>query len=176
MISEFTLGRAKLSSWYVAILISFFAFQPLKGAIVSIANFAIRVLNNILAIKIQDDNGLWVVQFGVCFIFTFIIQKLFVSSLGIQVKKDGGQGIELWLTVFLLSGLYLFVLNKVFTEQAMPTFFPNWAVYLFGGAENTYLASSIDTNKLAIYGVVQGVLWNLGPMIVLWIGSNIQKS
>ena len=176
MLPNLSVGRAALSSWYVAILISFFVFQPLRDVIVIIANFFVKMLNSILAIKIADNNGLWIVLFATCFIITFAIQKFFVSSTGLQITKDGGRGIEIYLLMLILIGLYLYVLNKIFIDQPMPTFFPDKVVYLVGGAENTFSLTAQQRSELVIWSVIQGVLFHLGPIIMFWVGANSQKS
>ncbi|GAB4145180.1 MAG: hypothetical protein OHK0017_04520 [Patescibacteria group bacterium] len=175
MLPDLKIGRANLSSWYVAILISYFVFQPLKEAIINMATYALRFLNTILAVKITDLNGQWLLLFSICLFLTFLIQKFFVTNIGLQASKDGGKGVELYMLTFLLIGLYLYVLNKIFTEQPMATFFPEKAVYLFGGAENTYPAGYLSRTDLTTWGVIHGLLWHLGPIMVLWIGSSAQK-
>jgi hypothetical protein len=176
MLPSLQIGRAALSSWYVAILISFFVFQPLRDIIANVTNFLVRVLNNILAIKIIDGNGLWIVLFFVCFIITFAIQRFFVAATGMQITKDGGKSIEIYALALLLIGLYLYVLNKIFIDQPMPTFFPDKIVYLLGGAENTFTLNSQQRSELVIWTVFQGFFFHLGPLFIFWISTTTDKS
>ena len=174
---NFTLGRSNLSTWYVAVLISYLILQPLRPVLIFIVNFVIEVLNNILTIKIVSNDQVWIVLFLVCFIVTWSVQHFFVNELDIKINKDGGKGLELFLLAFSIIGLYLYVLNQTFADQPMPSFFPVWAVHLFGGAKNTFLnAAALNQSTVYTWQVMHGLLWHLGPVAIFWIGSKIDKS
>jgi hypothetical protein len=171
--NHFDSGRKNLSAWYVSILISYLAFQPLHDMIIKIADFLIRMLT-LVNIRISDQNGIWVVLFGVCFLLTLTIKNFFVDNLSINIDKDGGGSTERAILGFLIVGLYLYVFNRVFTEQPMPTYFPKFAVNLFGGYADTFTMSgeSFSNNT---WIMIHGILWHLGPVATFWIGANIQK-
>jgi hypothetical protein len=97
-----------------------------------------------------------------------------VDNLSINIDKDGGGSAERLLLGFLITGMYLYVFNRVFTEQPMPTFFPSFLVNLFGGYANTFTASG-DNFSSNTWIILHGFLWHLGPVAVFWIGANMQK-
>ena len=173
-LEQFESGRKNLSGWYVAILISSFIFVPLRDWIIRLAQFTIDTLQDVGGIKILDQNGIWLILFLTCFLITLAIKMFFVDSLSINIDKDGGGGVErMWLG-FLLIGMYLYVFNRIFTEQPMPTFFPRFAVNLFGGyAESFTMSGESFSNNTWI--IIHGLLWHLGPVATFWIGANMQK-
>jgi hypothetical protein len=173
-LEQFESGRKNLSGWYVAILISYFVFQPLHEWIIKLADFLIKMLG-LAGVKIVDQNGIWIILILTCFLISVAIKMFFVDSLSINIDKDGGGGAErLWLG-FLLIGMYLYIFNRIFTEQPMPTFFPKFAVNLFGGYAESFSMSgeSFSSNTWII---IHGLLWHLGPVATFWIGANMQKS
>jgi len=172
-LEQFETGRKNLSGWYVAILISFFVFQPLHDWIIKIADFMIKMLD-LAGIKITDQNGIWIILFLTCFLISLAIKMFFVDNLSINIDKDGGSGGEkLWLG-FLLIGMYLYVFNKIFSEQPMPTFFPKFVVNLVGGYASSFTASG-DNFSSNTWIILHGLLWHLGPVATFWIGANLQK-
>ncbi len=170
---HFQAGRKNLSAWYVAILISFFVFQPLHSIIIWIAEFGIRMLG-LAGVQITDSNGIWIVLFMTCFLITLIIKQFFVDNLSINIDKDGGGGPERMLLGFLIIGMYLYVFNRVFTEQPMPTFFPKFAVQLFGGYADSFTGTG-EAFSANTWIILHGLLWHLGPVGVFWFGANMQK-
>jgi len=161
-------SRKLFSSYYVAVIISFFVFQ-LFGE--SWAEFSRGVLITFLSNLFNQDfsvgASLWWIFFFSMLAITLIIRRFIVEPLGFFIdSEDGAVWWDLLLMFLLVFGFYIFLLNLTF-KYAMPSQFNLEVIRFLGGYRNTYLPG--DPNPLAGSNPYITWFWYLAPLAYMYI-------
>jgi len=165
------LNRQVLSSYYVAILISFFIFRPAEPLIYTWAQWLISAIETFSGYIIIGNGPTWLVLFFVSFLITFLIKSIIVDYLGMSVDDSGGKYPELLFTLLLIMGMYIYMMNDVFSAQPMPAeWLPEVLITLLGGYNNTY-ALSLNQANIASQNTwsILPWLWYVGPIAFIYL-------
>ena len=166
-----TLNRQVLSSYYVAILISFFIFRPAESLVYTWAQWFISAIETFSGYIIAGNGPTWLVLFAVSFFITFLIKNVIVDYLGMSVDDTGGNYGELGFALLLIVGMYIYMMNDVFSAQPMPAeWLPETLITLLGGYNNTY-ALSLNQADIASQNTwsILPWLWYVGPIAFIYL-------
>jgi hypothetical protein len=164
---EFIVNRRLLSSYYVAILISFFLFQPGTDLIYKWSTWVISAIQTFGGYVVDGNGPTWVILLFVCFAVTFCIKKFVVDKLGMSIDDKGGEPAELVVGTILIFGMYIYMLNTLFIRQPMPTeWLPDFIVFLMGGARNSFVNTGLTQAEANTWAILPW-FWYIGPIAYL---------
>ena len=140
--NNFNFNRRTLSSYYVAILISYLFIQLIEPAIRTWTIFLTDFTASSNPPDFFDTGRQWVLFYFICLVILILVRQFIVEPLTLFVDTDEGKGWEAAVLIFILFGFYAYLLNQMF-DYAMPRewWSPSWLVRLFGGYRATYLPS-----------------------------------
>jgi len=172
MFDDFKPSRKTLSSYYIAAIFSFFLFQLISDLVIKWSNWIASVLTTTARLDVQGDGTLlWLVFFFTTFIFTFLIRRFVVQSLGFYIDTEGAPYWELIILFFIVFGFDIYLLNQVFS-QPMPTqLFPQPLIYFLDGGRNTFPTG----NNVAISNTWSFVpwFWNIFPLVFMYVRTKL---
>lgn len=165
--NEFQLSRKLLSAYYMSILVFISIISVFKDFIQYLTTIFAGILYSALNIKVDGTDNIWWALFLVSALVVFIIKQIAVTPLGFYVNEEANVNWEKWVLFFLVIGCLIYNLNILFPEYLMPQITPNFIVKLVNGSKaGLPVTSSAD---LIISNLVAPILWNVGPIILMWI-------
>lgn len=171
---EFKLTRGLLSAYYIAVLISYPLFNLIQDLINSWVTWLVSATKVATGISLQSSGQLWLALFFVCFVITAIIRKFVVQPLGFFINDEGAPTWELWVTLFLVLGAYVYFLNQIFA-QPMPKEWPIWLLKLVDGYKNTFFVTSSDSAENQTWVIVPW-LWNIAPITFMYVRTRLKPA
>jgi hypothetical protein len=170
--NNFKLNRKVLSSYYVAVLISFFLFQLISpffaDGVVNIAGLLGDWFNG----DFRNNGRLWLVLLGSAIVLAVIIRQFIVEPLGLFIDNEES-GWEAFVLTILILGFYIYILNQNFT-YSMPQdwWMPTWLIRLLGGYRNTFTPFISQAEYVEPWFLIKW-LWYLGPIGFLYVRTKI---
>lgn len=125
------------------------------------------LLYSAINVKVEGTDNIWWALFIVSFGVVVVIKQTAITPLGFYVNEESNVNWEKWMLAVLVVGCLIYNLNILFPEYLMPQVIPNFIVKLVDGSKaGLSVASSSD---LVITNLVAPVLWNVGPIVLMWI-------
>lgn len=125
------------------------------------------LLYSIVNIKVDGTDNIWWALFLVSFGVVVIIKQTAITPLGFYVNEESNVNWEKWILAVLVMGCLIYNLNILFPEYLMPQVVPNFIVKLVDGSKAGLSVSS--SSDRVITNLVAPILWNVGPIILMWI-------
>ena len=163
IMGEFKLSRGLISTYYIAVLISYPLLSLFQDAIRNIVSWLISVVKVTTGATLQGNESLWFTLVFVCFVITFLIRRYVVEPLGFYINQEVATNVEL--------GIML--LNQVF-QQPMPLNWPIWILKLVNGYKNTYSVTSVQSIEESNTWIIVPWLWNLGPILFMYFSVRLK--
>jgi hypothetical protein len=164
--SELSLTRVLLSAYYMSILIFISIFSIFDEFIIFMTSLFSNILFSILNIRIEGTDNVWWSLLLVSFGIVFAIKQSIVSPLGFYVNADGSSKWESYALVILVLGCLIYNINILFPNYPMPQIFPNFMVKILNGYRPNLPTSTSD---YLLSNLVAPILWNVGPIVLMWI-------
>ena len=165
--SEFQLSRKLLSAYYMSILIFISIVSVFKDFVQYLTTIFAGILYSALNIKIEGTDGIWWALFFVSALVVLVIKQTVVGALGFYVNEESAVSWEKWLLCALVVGCLAYNLNIIFPDYLMPQIVPNFIVKLLNGSKIGLNVTT--TSDTIISNLVAPILWNVGPIALMWI-------
>jgi len=164
IVANFSLTRRILSSYYIAAVVSIFLFQLIETQIINWADFVSNIFTNLTSNPVDSVTETWLIFLFSCFIITALIRQFIIEPLGFAVEDTEAPGWETAILAILVFGFFVYHLNLIFTQEAMPLWIPDFIVKAVGG----FKPNTVRT----VYNFVPW-FWNLGPIIFLYLRTKV---
>ncbi|MBC7471673.1 MAG: hypothetical protein H7196_00195 [candidate division SR1 bacterium] len=165
--NEFQLSRKLLSAYYMSVLVFISIISVFKDFIQYLTTIFAGLLYSIVNIKVDGTDNIWWALFLVSFGVVVIIKQTAITPLGFYVNEESNVNWEKWILAVLVMGCLIYNLNILFPEYLMPQVVPNFIVKLVDGSKAGLSVSS--SSDRVITNLVAPILWNVGPIILMWI-------
>ncbi|MEI6728294.1 MAG: hypothetical protein WCK98_01500 [bacterium] len=172
MFADFKLRRKILSTYYIAVVFSYFIFRVIAPFITTWVRESARFLTQNTTFNFIESGRFWLFFLFFCFIITFLIRRFVVEPLGFFIEEEGD---DTWwenvIMAILILGLYIYLLNQLFTFP-MPEWTPEWLARLLGGYKNTFLAFSSQTEEQLSWPILPWI-WYIGPIVFMYFRTKV---
>jgi hypothetical protein len=164
--NELSLSRKLLSAYFMSILIFTSIFTVFQGFIIFLTSLVSNIIFSITNINVVGSDNTWWAIFLVSFGVVFAIKQFIVLPLGFYVSEDNSSKWESYFLLFLVFGCLAYNINRLFPDYPMPSIIPNFLVKFLDGYRPGMMLTSSDNT---ISNFVAPILWNAGPIILMWI-------